>query len=147
MKVIYNSKLAKLFTFIDGFDTMMFMGIVITEMKELSQKTLDHERCHVEQWKEVTVLSALVIMVILDIASLASGFNPWNLLFLIPSPTVYYVIYGGEWIYWLFRGQTGLRAYLKIGFERQARYVARTWIEPDNFENRYRKFNWWGKFD
>ena len=39
MKVYYNSKLAKLLTFMEGFSTMMFFGIVLTERSKLSKKT------------------------------------------------------------------------------------------------------------
>lgn len=33
MKIYYKSKLAKILTFLDGFTTMMFFGVVITERK------------------------------------------------------------------------------------------------------------------
>lgn len=36
MKIYYNSKIAKLFTFIDGYKTIMLFGAVFTERDAIS---------------------------------------------------------------------------------------------------------------
>ena len=42
MKIYYKSKLAKILTFLADFTTMMFFGVVITERKKLSGRTISH---------------------------------------------------------------------------------------------------------
>lgn len=46
-KVFYNSRLAKVLTFIKGFSTMMLFGFVITEKESLHPSELKHEEAHV----------------------------------------------------------------------------------------------------
>lgn len=46
MKIYYNSKIAKLFTFIDGYKTIMLFGAVFTERDSISLRTEYHEEAH-----------------------------------------------------------------------------------------------------
>lgn len=50
MKIFYNSKIAKLFTFIDGYKTIMLFGAVFTERDAISLKAEYHEEAHCNQY-------------------------------------------------------------------------------------------------
>lgn len=52
MKIYYNSGLAKVLTFLNGFATMMLFGFVITEHSSLNGRSIKHEWCHVQQYKD-----------------------------------------------------------------------------------------------
>ena len=43
MKIYYKSKIAKLFTFIDGYKTIMLFGAVFTERDSISLRAEYHE--------------------------------------------------------------------------------------------------------
>lgn len=46
MKIFYNSKIAKLFTFIDGYKTIMLFGAVFTERDAISLKAEYHDKAY-----------------------------------------------------------------------------------------------------
>lgn len=50
MKIYYKSKIAKLFTFIDGYKTIMLFGAVFTERDSISLKAEYHEESHCNQY-------------------------------------------------------------------------------------------------
>lgn len=50
MKIYYKSKIAKLFTFIDGYKTIMLFGAVFTERDAISLKAEYHEESHCNQY-------------------------------------------------------------------------------------------------
>ena len=56
MKVYYNSKLAKILTFMRGFGTMMFFGVIITEYNNLNKQSLIHEKTHISQYEDCVEL-------------------------------------------------------------------------------------------
>ena len=144
MKVYYNSKLAKLLTFMEGYSTMMFFGVIITEKNVLSDKTLKHEETHVKQYVDclgLGLFSGIVLMVIF----LALGIHDcWAITLLLAIPILlYYVTYGTEYLYWRIRGFNKTDAYKNIGFERQARWIADTWNLPYSQQHHYSLFGWW----
>ena len=55
MKVFYNSKIAKLFTFLPGFKTISLFGMVFTEKESLSERTICHETVHASQYSDLFV--------------------------------------------------------------------------------------------
>ena len=148
MKVYYNSRLAKILTFLQGFSTMMFFGTVITEEKELSGKSLKHEGTHVEQYKDCVGLGIGLDVVVMFVL-FAFDIQGWWMIpvFILVPLLLYYVIYGIEYMYWRCKGFKRERAYEKIGFERQAYWIAETWDKPCREQNQYETFGWWKKLE
>ena len=64
MKIYYKSKLAKILTFLDGFTTMMFFGVVITEREKLSGRTMSHEGAHIKQYWDIVQLGFAISVLI-----------------------------------------------------------------------------------
>lgn len=50
MKIYYKLKIAKLFTFIDGYKTIMLFGAVFTERDSISLRAEYHEEAHCNQY-------------------------------------------------------------------------------------------------
>lgn len=145
MKVYYKSKLAKMLTFMPGFSTMMFCGVVITEREGLSERVLAHEGTHIRQYWDLTGMG-LGLSILILFTLFAFEVESWWMLTLLAVPfTLYYVVYGLEWLYWLIRVGNSHEAYRKVGFERQARWIEGTWWKPCNMRNHYETFGWWKK--
>lgn len=88
-KVFYNSIIARLFLWFDGFSTAMFFGLICTKRKEsepLPPETVNHEAIHVEQYMEITATAMLIALVL----SITFGWVAWPFVLAI---TLYYVIY------------------------------------------------------
>lgn len=71
MKIYYNSKIAKLFTFIDGYKTIMLFGAVFTERDAISLKAEYHEGTHCNQYQALFATGFIIISII----ALVSGLN------------------------------------------------------------------------
>ena len=145
MKVFYNSKLAKVLTFMEGFSTMMFFGIVLTERSKLSKKTLKHEETHVHQYQDCVGLGLAIAIASIFILFAFEVESWWMLLLILIPLLIYYVIYGIEYVYWCLRGFRKDDAYKRIGFERQAYGIAETWDLPCEKQRLYGSFGWWRK--
>lgn len=70
MKIFYNSKIAKLFTFIDGYKTIMLFGAVFTERDAISLKAEYHEEAHCNQYHTMFCFGMFIPVFILMILSL-----------------------------------------------------------------------------
>ena len=70
MKIFYNSKIAKLFTFIDGYKTIMLFGAVFTERDAISLKAEYHEESHCNQYHTMFCFGMFIPVFILMILSL-----------------------------------------------------------------------------
>lgn len=144
MKVYYNSRLARILTFLPHFSTMMFFGSVITEGKWLSKKTLSHEGCHCLQYRDVTKVGVPLSVIAFFVTISFVKIDWWMLSYVLVGPLLYYIIYLLEWLVLLFiMGPHG--AYRNVGFERQARWVALTWNKPEEERNEYKFLGWWGR--
>lgn len=127
-----------------GFSTMMFFGVVITEENALSDKTLKHEETHVKQYVDCFGLGIFVGIILMLVLLTLGIHNNLEVGLLLTIPILlYYVIYGTEYLYWRIRGFNKTDAYRKIGFERQARWIADTWNLPYNQQRHYISFGWW----
>lgn len=143
MKVFYNSKIAKAFTFIEGFSTIMLFGAVFTEKESLNGKVLKHEETHCRQYVDCFAMG-LSLAVLLMFLLFAVGVSSWNMLWLLTLPVLlFYVIYGIEYVINLFRGYSSKEAYKNIGFEKQAVWCADTWNKPCDEQNHYYTLGWW----
>ena len=144
MKIYYNSRLARILTFLPHFSTMMFFGCVLTEGKWLSKKTIVHEGCHALQYRDMTRIGLPLSVIIFFTTLVFVEINWWMLSYILIGPLLYYIVYLVEWLVLLFvMGPHG--AYRNIGFERQARWVASTWNKPEGEKNKYKFLGWWGK--
>lgn len=143
MKVYYDSKLARLLTFMGSFDTMMLFGTIVTEAGRLDGRVLKHEETHVRQYWDCFNTGCIIAIAAL-FACLAAGAVSWWLLAWLAVPLLlYYALYGAEYAWWRLRGCNREDAYMKTGFERQAYWVEQTWDLPEEAQNQYKRFGWW----
>ena len=111
----YESWLAKRLLW-SGYPTIMLFGMVFTEYREaqVSGRMRRHEGIHCRQWRELTVVSLLVLAWLV----LLCGISVW---WLLCAPVVYYVWYALEWaVKRLFVYGNGKPAYRNVSFEREA---------------------------
>lgn len=136
MKVFYNSKIAKLFTFMKNFKTIMLFGHIFTESEELDCKVLAHEKIHCLQYKDCFNLGLIIDIVILLIL-LALNIISWKLIFLLFIPLLlFYIWYGVEYLILRYLGYDHINAYRSISFEKQARWCS------EICGNHYKQFGW-----
>lgn len=86
MKIYYNSRLAKILTFLPNFSTMMFFGCVITESKWLSKKTIVHEGCHALQYRDVTKVGVPLSVILFFVTVSYIDIAWWMLLYTLIGP-------------------------------------------------------------
>lgn len=143
MKIFYNSKLAKLLTFIPGFSTMMFYGFIITEKSSLKEFEKVHEETHVNQYWDCFSLGIFISVILLFTLFSFNICNMWLLLLLLIPINLYYIIYGVEFIIKYIKYKDCDKAYSNIGFEIQASWIEETWNKPCEERNHYTSFGWW----
>lgn len=98
MKIYYNSKIAKLFTFIDGYKTIMLFGAVFTERDAISLKAEYHEGTHCNQYQALFATGFIIISIIALVSGL-NGHAGWWMLWLLTIPVfLYYVWYLVEYL-------------------------------------------------
>lgn len=130
MKVYYQSKIAKLVTFMAGFATVMLFGAVFTEHKELTKTSLAHEAVHVEQYQTL-FMTGLALAVGVMFACFGFDIYGWWMLSLLLIPILlYYVYYGIEYLIRLIIYRDRDRAYRMIAFEQEAYDLQAEWVKP-----------------
>lgn len=130
MKVYYNSKIAKLVTFMANFATVMLFGAVFTEHKELTKTSLAHEAVHVTQYQTMFMLG-LSIAFGGFFACLGFDVYGWWMLSLILIPILlYYVYYGIEFLIRLIIYRDRDKAYRMIAFEQEAYDLQYEYLKP-----------------
>ena len=128
-KIYYNSKIAKLVTFLADFATVMLFGAVFTEHLYLSDRTKYHEAAHVEQYQTLFT-AGLALAVGIMFTCFAFDRYGWWLLALIAIPLLlYYAWYLVEYVVRLIMYRDADKAYRMIAFEQEAY----------DLENEYRK--------
>lgn len=124
----YNSIIAKIFTFIAGFKTIMLFGQVFTEKSFLSLESQEHERTHCRQYVSLFGIG-LYAMIILLFSLLALDCVGWGLLALVLIPVfMYYFWYGIEFLVKLCIllsrkmkfNNAWYEAYSRVSFEQEA---------------------------
>lgn len=130
MKVFYQSKIAKLVTFIANFATVMLFGAVFTEHKELTKTTLAHEAVHVTQYQ--TLFSLGLFIAVGDMFTFfAFDIQSWWMLSLIAIPVfLYYAWYLIEYLIRLIIYRDHDKAYRMLAFEQEAFDLQQEWIKP-----------------
>ena len=87
MKIFYNSKIAKLFTFIDGYKTIMLFGAVFTERDAISLKAEYHEEAHCNQYHTMFCFGMFISLLTIGLC-LLFGNAGWWLLAGVPDLVV-----------------------------------------------------------
>lgn len=121
-KIFYESKLAKLLTFLPHFATMMFFGVVITEEKEedVDQETKNHETTHIRQYWDYFWIGLAIAVVTAGILLACKVFSFHLLWLLLVPPVHFYLWYGIEILVQLIKGYNLDRSYERVSFEREA---------------------------
>ena len=77
MKIYYKSKIAKLFTFIDGYKTIMLFGAVFTERDAISLRAEYHEDAHCNQYHTLFDFGMFVSLLTIGLClAIFIKFNP-----------------------------------------------------------------------
>lgn len=98
MKIYYKSKIAKLFTFIDGYKTIMLFGAVFTESDAVSLRTEYHEEAHCNQYHTLFYFGMFISLLTIGLCLLFGNVGWWMLwLSLIPI-FLYYAWYLIEYL-------------------------------------------------
>src|SRR5574344_2796610 len=90
--------------------TITLFGFIKTKKKGLTQRTINHECIHINQWEELTLVSYLIVVLLVLL-----GASKW---LLILPPFVFYIWYVVEWLVRLFINKGN--AYRSISFEQEA---------------------------
>lgn len=114
--VFYNDKLAKMILW-SGYHTITIGPLIFTTKKrsDVTDEIINHEKIHVTQWCEVTVLSVLLWSFLI----FAIDFRyMWTLPLCF---VVYYILYVAEYaIRRLFGVESSNQDYHNIEFEKEA---------------------------
>lgn len=116
MKVFYNSCIAKVFTMIKDYSTVMLFGAVFTEDSSVSERTIYHEQAHAVQYR--TLFCAGLVLAL--IVSLFTELSWWSVSLILIPVMLFYVWYVIEYIIRLLLYRNHYRAYRNIVFEREA---------------------------
>lgn len=128
-KIYYNSKIAKIVTFLADFTTIMLFGAVFTEHSELSSRTKYHEGVHVEQYQTLFTAGLALAVGIMFTCFVFDRYGWWMLALIAIPLLLYYAWYGIEFLIRLIMYRDADKAYRMIAFEQEAY----------DLENEYRK--------
>ena len=127
MKIHYNSKIAKAFTFLNGYKTIMLFGQVYSEKPIVSKTTMYHEAVHVEQFYTLFNAGIYLDVVLLFLLFGLNSVSWWMLSLLIIPLLLFYVWYLIEYsirflisVRRLSLKDAHTHAYRSIGFEKEA---------------------------
>lgn len=142
MKIFYNSKLAKLLTFMSGFKTITLFFWCFTENSYLDLKTIKHEEIHTYEYLDC-FNAGIAIDIILLFLFLGLFGPTWNLLYLILIPTfLFYVIYGIDLLIKYIIYKDIILAYKNVAFEKYAYWCAETYNLECEKQHHYLNFEW-----
>lgn len=130
MKVYYNSKIAKLVTFMANFATIMLFGAVFTEHKELTKTTLAHEAVHVTQYQTFFTLGLSIAFGVFFACLGFDAYGWWMLSLILIPILLYYVYYGIEFLIRLIIYRDRDKAYRMIAFEQEAYDLQYEYLKP-----------------
>lgn len=151
MRVFYDSLLAK--TILPkGFSTITLFGLIFTKYTkdQMSDRTLSHEKVHVDQYTEIRNISLFLSIIFTAIYCNHGGNVVWYPINITLSYCMFYVLYVLEWIikliiWGLFNKKKGYAmrsAYYSISFEKEA-YHYQNYPEQTLHEDNYRPtFGW-----
>lgn len=110
MKIIYNSKLARII--IPGFKMILLMCLLLCKKGPAyyKEEEIKHEECHAFQWKSLCLLGFFMWLLV--------GSTVHNLWFLLLTPFTFYIYYGIEWLVRFIRGIIKTPPVTKFGFKK-----------------------------
>lgn len=145
MKVFYNSWIAKIFTMIKGYSTVMLFGAVFTENSSVSERTVYHEQAHAVQYRTLFCAGLVLALIVL----LFTELSWWSVSLILIPVMLFYVWYVIEYIIRLLLYRNHYRSYRNIIFEREAVALQFEYQKPESerkyatafsFMSFYRKF-------
>lgn len=148
--VFYESRIARLFTFIPNFKTIMLFGLVFTEHQSLSKTVLAHEKVHQEQYQDCFG-AGLALAIIIMFTLFAFGIqSAWMLLLALLPIFLYYIIYGIEYlisfVYRSFKHKNLVMAndntYYASAMEMEAYDLQEEWRKPCKDRRIHHSFEW-----
>ena len=129
-KIYYNSKIAKIVTFLRNFSTIMLFGAVFTEHDSLPERTESHERSHITQYQTFFTVG-LALAVITMFTCFAFDNYGWWMLSLLAIPVfLYYIWYFIEYAVRLIMYRNSDKAYRMIAFEQEAYALQNEYLKP-----------------
>lgn len=135
MKIFYNSKIAKLATFIKDFKTIMLFGMIFTEHEKLSYQTISHEEVHSVQYQTLLGFSLALSLMIVFCCFFFDIYGYWMFSFIPLSFLTYYLWYGIEYLIKLCIYKNSKEAYENISFEREAYSLDKEYLKPCGTRN------------
>lgn len=146
MKIYYKSKIAKLFTLIDGYKTIMLFGAVFTERDSISLRAEYHEEAHCNQYHTLFDFGMFVSLLTIGLCLLFGNIGWWMLwLSLIPI-FLYYSWYLIEYLIRLCIYRNHDKAYHNIVFEREAFDLEKYWNKHDVLRKESEGFSFLGYY-
>ena len=146
MKIYYKSKIAKLFTFIDGYKTIMLFGAVFTERDSISLRAEYHEEAHCNQYHTLFDFGMFVSLLTIGLC-LLFGNAGWRMLWLSLIPIfLYYSWYLIEYLIRLCIYRDHDKAYHNIVFEREAFDLEKYWNKHDVLRKESEGFSFLGYY-
>lgn len=146
MKIYYKSKIAKLFTFIDGYKTIMLFGAVFTERDSISLRAEYHEEAHCNQYHTMFCFGMFISLLTIGLCLLFGNAGWWMLwLSLIPI-FLYYSWYLIEYLIRLCIYRDHDKAYHNIVFEREAFDLEKYWNKHDVLREESEGFSFLGYY-
>lgn len=148
--VFYESRIAKLFTFIPNFKTIMLFGLVLTEHQFLSKTVLAHEKVHQRQYQDCFG-AGLALAIITMFTLFAFGIQSlWMLLLVLLPIFLYYIVYGTEYLisfaYRSFKHKhlvmANDSAYCSSAMEMEAYDLQEEWRKPCKDRRIHHSFEW-----
>ena len=142
-KIYYNSKIAKLVTFMADFATIMLFGAVFTELSELPSRTKYHEGAHIEQYQTL-FSTGLALMAGIMFTCFAFNVYGWWMLWLTAIPVfMYYAWYLIEYAVRLIMYRDRDKAYRMIVFEQEAYDLENEYRKPCPERRSASSFSFW----
>lgn len=139
--VIYNSKLAKVLLS-DGYAAIMLFGFVFVKGENLTKRQIEHEKVHQGQFSDcigIGLIAAIATMFTLFACDIRSW---WMFLLLLIPISLFYLLYGMEWLIRLIRYRNPHDAYRQISFEREAYDLQEEYRKPCAERRLRHSFSW-----
>lgn len=138
MKVYYDSKIAKILTFLQHFKTIMLFGAVFTENKELNDCTMYHENVHCEQYQTLFTSGLAIALITMFTCFAFNCYGFWMAWLLLIPLLLFYAWYAIEYVVRFIKAFMRLRdfssanneAYMNVVFEREAYALQYEYIKP-----------------
>lgn len=139
--VIFNSKLAQRLLS-SGYAAIMLFGLVFVKGESLTKRQMEHEKVHQGQFSDC-VCTGLILAIIAMFTLFACDIRSWWMLLLLLIPfSLFYLLYGFEWLMRLIQLRNPHDAYRQISFEREAYDLQEEYRKPCAERRSRHSFSW-----